>query len=161
MPDGAALGVLLCALLIVVVAIGTLIGAVFLRAAIAVYNLQAGGASSPSSVPMPAFRKAMWITFDTSVAHLVAGLLILGLFPGDGAAAPGTRGPQVDVAAQLLFVPVSFFIAVGVLCAKVPTTFVRAILITLFDMLLVVLVVGVLVGIVVLLFGVARYFWGA
>ena len=64
MPEGAVVGVLLCAL-VIGFAVGTLIGAVFLRAAVALYNNLAGGASSPSSVPEPTFGKAMWITFAT------------------------------------------------------------------------------------------------
>jgi hypothetical protein len=155
---------MLCALAIGL-AVGTLLGAVFLRWAVALYNkiallnnMMAGGDLSRSSVPYPAFGKAMWITFETSVFQLIAGLLIFGLFRGDGAAASGARGRVVDDVAQLLFVPVSFLITLGVLSAKLPTTFGRAILVTLCDMLLVLLVVGVLVAIAVLVFGVAL--WG-
>ena len=155
MPEGAAVGGLLCALAIFV-AVGTLIGAVFLRAAVALYNKLAGGASSPSSVPEPTFGKAMWITFAASVAQFVVGSLI-SLATGGGATAAGGRGQEVDVVAQLI---VSLLIMAGVLSAKLPTTFGRAILVTLCDMLLVLLVVGALVGIVVLLFRVAKLLWG-
>ena len=161
MPEGVPIGWMLCALAIGL-AVGTLLGAVFLRWAVALYNkiallnnMMAGGDLSRSSVPYPAFGKAMWITFETSVFQLIAGLLIFGLFRGDGA---GTRGRVVDGVAQLLFVPVSFLITVGVSSAKLPTTFGRAILVTLCDMLLVGLVVGLLVAIAVLVFGVAL--WG-
>ncbi len=162
MPEGAAVGVLLCAL-VIGVAVETLIGAVFLRAAVALYNKLAGGASSPSSVPEPTFGKAMWITFAASVAQFVVGSLI-SLATGGGATAAGGRGQGVDVVAQLI---VSFLIMAGVLSARLPTTFGRAILVTLCDMLLVLLVVllvllvvGALVGIAVLLFGVAKLLWG-
>jgi hypothetical protein len=43
----------------------------------------------------------------------------------------------------------------GMLSAKLPTTFGRAVLVTLCYMLVVLIVVGVLVGIAVLVFGVA------
>jgi hypothetical protein len=64
MPEDAAIAGLLCAL-VIGVPVGTPIGAVFLRAAVALYNKLAGGPSSPSSVPEPTFGKAMWITFAT------------------------------------------------------------------------------------------------
>lgn len=73
---------MLCGL-VVGVALGTLIGAVILRAAIALYNKMAGGPKSPSSVPEPAFGKAMWITFATTLVQLVAGFLV-GLVTGAG-----------------------------------------------------------------------------
>jgi hypothetical protein len=146
MPEGAAIAGLLCAL-VIAVAIGTLIGAVFLLAAIALYNKMAGGASSPGGVPEPALGKAMWITFATSVVQLVAGVVIEGY----GEAAEGARG----LVAQLISFPVSLLIMAGMLSAKLPTTFGRAVLVTLCYMLVVLIVVGVLVGIAVLVFGVA------
>jgi hypothetical protein len=156
-PEGTPIGVLICALAIGL-AVGTLLGAVFLRVgvalcnkAIALNNKMAGVASSLGSVPEPAFGKAMWITFEISMLQMVAGFLIFGVFPGDGT---GARGRIVDVAAQLLLVPVGFLITVGVLSAKLPTTFGRAILVTLCDMLLILLVGGVLVGIAVLVLGI-------
>jgi hypothetical protein len=77
MPEGAAVAGLLC-VLVIAVAVGTLIGAVFLLAAIALYNKMAGGASSPGGVPEPALGRAMWITFATSLVQLVAGAVIGG-----------------------------------------------------------------------------------
>lgn len=53
-----------CAL-VIVVGIVTPIGAVFLCAAVALYNKMVGGASSPRSVPEPGFGKAMRIIFVT------------------------------------------------------------------------------------------------
>ena len=163
MPEvGAIAGLLLLFALVVGLVIGTLVGAVFLRAAVALYNLfakindtMAREASLPGLVPMPAFGKAMWISFETSVFQMVAGLLIFGLFSGGGAAASEARRQVVDAVAQFLFVPISFLITVAVLSAKLPTTFGRAILVTLCDMVLVLLVVGILVGMAFLVFGVA------
>ncbi|HEY7314406.1 MAG TPA: hypothetical protein VH643_33975 [Gemmataceae bacterium] len=147
MPEGADIGVLLCAL-VIGLAVGTLIGAVFLRAAVALYNKLAGGASSPSSVPEPTFGKAMWITFAISLAQMVLGYSLI-------AAAAGAGGQGAVVVAQFISVPVSLLISAEILSAKLPTTFGRAILVTLCDMLLVLIVLGVLVGIAVLVFGVA------
>jgi hypothetical protein len=146
MPEGAVIGGLLCAL-VIGVAVGTLVGAVFLRAAVALYNKMAGGASSPWSVPEPALGKAMWITFATAVAQMVAGFLIGGY----GAAAAGAQG----LVAQLTSFPVGLLIMAGMLSARLPTTFGRAILVTLCYMLVVLTVVGAIGGIAVLVFGVA------
>jgi hypothetical protein len=152
MPEGAAIGGLLCALAIGV-AVGTLIGAVCLRAAVALYNQLAGGASSPRSVPEPALGKAMWITFAIFVAQIIVGSLIsLGAGPEATTAA---RAPERVVVAQLISVPVNFLIAAGILSAKLPTTFGRAILVTLCDLLVSLVVVGVLVGFAVLVLAVA------
>ncbi len=153
--DATTVGVLLCALVIGLAA-GTVIGAVFLRAAIALYNNLAGGASSPHSVPVPAFRSAMWITFSISVVQMIVGLLIEGLIPEAGGLIAKLFIPEArGLVAKLFFLPVSLLIMAGMLSARLPTTFGRAFLVTLCEMLLVLLVVGVLVGIAVLAFGVA------
>jgi hypothetical protein len=155
MPEGMALGVLLCAL-VIGLAIGTLIGAVFLRAAVALHNKMAGGASSPGCVPEPAFGKAMWIIFATTLAQIVVGAL-LSLSTGAGPATAGAGGKGVDVVALISF-PVGLLVMAAVLSAKLPTTFGRAVLVTLCYLLVELLVVGILVVIAVVLFGVL---WGA
>jgi hypothetical protein len=154
MPEGATVAVVLCAL-VIGVAFETLIGAVFLRAAVSLYNTMIGGASSAASVPTPAFGKAMWITFSISVIQMIVGLLITGLFRGDGT---GARGQFVDLVAQLSFFPVSLLIMVQMLATRLPTTLGRAFLVTVCYMLIVMLLVGVLVGIAVVVFGVVP--WG-
>ena len=153
MPEGAAVGVLVCVLVIGAV-VGTLIGAVFLCAAVALYNKLAGGASSPDSVPQPTLGKAMWIILAISLGQLIAGSL-LGLCTDVGPTAPRVRGLGVDGIAELISFPVSFLIIVGILSAKLPTTFGRAIVVALCYMFIVLLVVGVLVGVAVLVVGVA------
>ena len=72
-------------------AIGMFIGAIIIRAAVALYNKMAGGASSPSSVPEPAIGKAMWITFVIGLVQMVVGFLI-GLVTGAGAAGANGSG---------------------------------------------------------------------
>ena len=162
MPEGAALGGLLLCALFIGLLIETLIGAVFLRAAVALYNKYimfstklAGETSSPRSVPEPAFGKAMWIIFDSTVMRIVVVGLLIGISSGAGPVAPGAGGKGDHVVAQLISSPVSILIMsllimAAVLSAKLPTTFGRAILVTFCYMLVVLLVVGVLVGIVVL-----------
>lgn len=147
------IGGLLCALVIGVL-VGTLIGAVCLRAAIALYNKMAGGASSPSSVPEPAFGKAMWIIFAISLAQFVLGSLIV-LCTGAAATGPGAREQAFNGVVQLISIPVSLLIMAGLLSARLPTTFGRAFLVTLCYVLVELLVGGVLVGIAVLVFAVA------
>jgi hypothetical protein len=159
-PESVAIGVLLVAMGIGL-AIGTLIGAVCLRAAIALYNMvaalnnrMAGSASSASSVPQPAFRKAMWISFSICVAQLLVGLFVGGV-TGTGTTPPGTREKEFNYVVQLLSFPISLLIMTAILAAKLPTTFGRAILVTLCDTLIVLLVLGVVVAIAVVVFGVA------
>ena len=153
MPEGVAIGVLLCAL-VVGVAVETLIGAVILRAAIALYNKMAGGVSSPGSVPEPALGKAMWITFAICMAQILLGAaIVFATWPG--ASAPGARGEAFDLVLQLVSFPASFLIMAGMLSARLPTTFARAILVTLCYVLLALLFAGVLVAIGVLVFAVA------
>jgi hypothetical protein len=150
MPEGAAIVGLLF-VLVIGVAVGTLIGAVFLRAAVALYNKLAGGASSPGGVPEPALGKAMWITFAASLAQMIAGFFIDAV-TGPGPTAPGAGEKGVGVVGQLISIPVSLLIMAAVLSAKLPTTFGRAILVTLCYLLIVLLAVGVIVAIAVPLF---------
>ena len=151
MPEGATLGVLLCAALAVGLAIGTLIGAIFLRAAVALYNKMVGGASSPRGVPEPAFGKAMWIILATFMGQIIVGWLIAAsINPGP---VVGAGGKGVDVVALISF-PVGLLIMAAVLSSKLPTTFGRAILVTLCYLLVELLVVAILVGIAVVVFAV-------
>jgi hypothetical protein len=53
--------------------IGTLIDAVILRAACALFNKMAGGGPSKGGVPEPEMGRAMLITFVTFLVHLVVG----------------------------------------------------------------------------------------
>jgi len=152
MPEGAPIGLLYA--LVIGLPIGTLIGAVFLRAAVALYDKMAGGASSPDSVPPPAFGKAMWISFDICVAQLVVGLFIVAL-TGTGATVPRADAKGVNVDGLLIYVLIGLFIQVGILCAKLPTTFGRAIVVTLCDLLIVMLVAGVIAAIAVVVLAIA------
>jgi hypothetical protein len=149
MSESEAFGLLGCAL-VIAFAVSTLIGAVFLRAAVAFYNNLAGGASSPASIPVPAFGRAWSITFAISVVQMIVGLLIIGLFKADGAAAQ-----ERELTAELIYLPVGLLIMVQMLSARLPTTFGRAFLVTLCDMLLFLLVGAVLAGIPMLVFALA------
>lgn len=143
MPNESVVGVLICSLLVGLV-IGTLIGAIILRAAVALYN-SIVGRSSLSTVPEPAFGKAMGITFLTSLIQLVVRFV---LTLAGGAAAQGSRtdGGLIALGVGLLAIPVSFLVMAGLLAAMLPTTFPRASLVTLFYFLIAILVVAVVVG---------------
>ena len=158
MPEGAVIGGLLLCALVIGLSVETLLGAVFLRAAVALYNKMAGGASSPGSVPEPAFGKAMWIIFGSTVFQMVVGGLVIGISTDAGPVASGAGGKGVDFVAQLLSFPVGLLIMAAVLSAKLPTTFGRAIIVSLYYVLLELLVVGILVAIAAVVFGVP---WGA
>ena len=152
MNEGAAAGAL-CGLVFALV-IGTAVGAVFLRAGISLYNKLAGGPGSPTSVPEPTFGKAMGITFVTVLVNAVAGFAIGFVF----AAAHWhrqriSRGRADSLIPQLISFPVSLLVMSAMLSAMLPTSFGRAVLVTLCYALIAVLVVGVLVLVVVLVAG--------
>jgi hypothetical protein len=132
----------LCVLL-AAIALGTLIGAVFLRAACALYNKFAGGKRSPSSVPEPPLGKAMAITFLTALVNTVVGVMIGLLIRGsDTAAGAGESGAAITE--QLLSLPVSLLVMAGMNAAKLPTTFTRGLLVALCYFLVVLFVIVVL-----------------
>jgi hypothetical protein len=141
MGNDAAIGMFLC-VMAVVIAVGTLIGAVFLRAACALYNKFAGGKQSPSSVPEPLLGKAMGITFLTGLVNVVVGVVIGLLVVGGTAAGAGERGAAITE--QLLSLPASLLVMAGMNAAMLPTTFTRGLLVALCYLLVVLLVLVVL-----------------
>jgi hypothetical protein len=145
MGIGGALGAFLC-VMVLAIALGTFIGAVFLRAACALYNKLAGGKGSPSSVPEPPVGKAMGITFVTSLVNAVAGFLI-GTLVGAGGMAAGAGESSPAITAQLLSLPVSLLVMAAMNSAMLPTTFTRGLLVTLCYLLVVLFVVVVLAAI--------------
>jgi hypothetical protein len=142
MPRDAALGGVLC-FFIVAVALGTLIGAVFLRAACALYNRLVGGRKSPSSVPEPLLGKAMGITFVTTLVNVVLAFGI-GLMVGVGGTATGASQRGMEALAQLISLPFSLLVMAGMNAALLPTTFARGLLVALCYLLVVFFVFVVL-----------------
>jgi hypothetical protein len=144
MQEGAGyVGGFLCAQ-VIGIPMGALIGAVFLRAAVALYNTMAGGALSPGSVPEPAFGKALGIT--------LVGSLVSGVVNFIGFATGVSKG--VDLVVLLIAGPVSLLIMAAMLSALLPTTFGRAILVALCYALVAIVVLGAL-GIALVLVGMA------
>jgi hypothetical protein len=125
--SGPAIGALLC-VLGAGLTIGTLVGAMILRAAVSLYNSLAGGDRSPIAAPEPDFGSAMGITFITSLVQVVVSFG-LGLATGIGGAAAGAQVQDIKLIAQLISVPVSVLVMATMLTAMLPTTFPRAILI--------------------------------
>ncbi len=151
MSDAISMGVML-GVLAVVVAIRTVIGAFFLRAAIALHNRVVSlhdkivGDSSSDSVPEPPLKKAMGVIFATSLAQIVAGYVINVVVGGD-------KGGIVFE--PLVFIPVGFLIMAHMLSVRLPTSFGRGLLVTLCYMLVELVVVAVFVGVAILVPGIA------
>ena len=121
--------------LFLAIPLGTMLYAVLLRAAVALYHKMAGGAESPYAVPIPGVAKAMTIVF---LAFLVfGGTILLDIFFN----APLTtrNGWNLSV---LMIVPVSLLVLASLLTALLPTSFGRAVLVT----LCFALIIGVLFG---------------
>jgi len=110
--------------------VATFIGVVCLRAAIALYNKAAGGPASPQSVPVPEFEKAALAIFVTAVLQFGARLVITRVL-GTGAVIAGMDGGLLQAVGQLVFLPVSVLAMAFMLTAILPTTFGRALLVTL------------------------------
>lgn len=148
-----ALGGILCGLLCVGV-LWTLVGAVILRAACALYNKMA---ASGNGVPDPSFGKAMGITLANFVAHMIVNIP-LSMAMGGGQMAPGQPPNAGQIVSGLLALPIGFLVMAGMLTALLPTTFVRALLVSLCYMAIgiaVAIVIGLVVGVVILVFGLA------
>jgi hypothetical protein len=140
------LGALLCFGLFGL-AIGSLLGAAFLRAACSLYNKLSGGAGSPDSVPEPDFGKAWVMTIVTKIAGLTVGFL-LGFVLGPMLLEQFGRA-KAPLAIQLLSLPASFLVMSTANAIMLPTTFSRGVQVTMFYMVVVFLAVFVLVFVVV------------
>lgn len=134
MSEGVVIGGLLA--IILGLAIQAIVGAIFLRAGIALFNRLAGDRSSGNAVPEPTFGRAMLITLVTAVAQFAIDLLI-GLVAMSG----DPQEPQRAV--QVVSAVASLLVMVGLLSAMLPTTWGRAFLV-----MLCTVVVGLLVGLV-------------
>ncbi len=124
--DGA-FGVLLCVRMFAL-GLGTIIGAVFLCAACALYNTLVGGKGSPNSVPELLFGKAMGIMFVTALVNAVA-VSAIGLLVGAGGTKAGVGERGAAILAQLLCLPVSILVLARMNCVLLPTTFGRGFLV--------------------------------
>ena len=151
MPPNAAFGEFLLAA-VIALTLAVLIGVAFLRVSIAIYNMLVGGASSPNSVPVPEFERAALITCVTAALQVVVRFMI-GRMIGAGAVVLGVGGKKADVVTLLISLPVSFLIMVLMLTALLPTTFGRALLVTMCYVLLVIIAIALGLAIASVVFG--------
>jgi hypothetical protein len=132
--------------------IGTLIGVACLRVAISIYNQLARAVSSADTVPVPEFEKAALITFLTTALQLV-GQVIVRQFLRTGLTIAGGHRDAVDivgnVAFQNLTLPVTALAMALMLTALLPTTFGRALLVSLCYLSIGLLVFGFLLTAVI------------
>jgi hypothetical protein len=128
------------------VAVWTFIGTVILRGAVALYNTLAGGPASPRGVPEPGFGKAMGITLAASVVMAVADYGI-GRATGAGAAVAGFDWSGANLAGQVASIAAGLAVLAALLTTLSPTTFGRAVLVTVCYVLIAVLVGVIFAGI--------------
>jgi hypothetical protein len=156
--------------------VGLLIGAVILRAAVSMANKCVGGPArepdyydededeedwdgymrprrgreSGGAIPEPTLGRAMGIVLVSVIAILVVTVpirLFLGL------EAPVGGGDDIFLLAQLITLVLGFVISAGVLAGMLPTSFARGCLVALFEYLIVLGVVGLIAGILYMVFG--------
>jgi hypothetical protein len=124
--------------------VGTLVSAIVLRGGVSLYNKLVGGAKSPRAVPEPDMARALFIAFVTSITNAAVGFLV-GLVAGSLAAGAGMREGAYGGTAQLVALLLGLPITVGLLSLLLPTTLVRAMLVTLCQLLLLLLIAGFVV----------------
>jgi len=157
MSKGASIGVSLQALLMVAV-IASIIGAFVLPPICALYNKFAG--SSRPAVPEPSMSQAMRIMFVSALVNGVVGFLIGWVITAWGSAA-GARPLNVHIITLVITLPICLLTMAGILAGLLPTTFGRALLVTLLYLLVVAVVAGIVVGTTLLLIhflGANQYF---
>ncbi len=143
-PEAAgAIGGALCGLGCAIV-IGTLIGAIILRAACSAFNKL----SQPQNhVPEPEMGKAMLITFVTTVTNWILGF-VLGFIFGAALAAADMPPQQIQIIVQLISLPLSILVMAGMNSLMLPTTFGRGLLVALLYMAIAI-AVAIVIGIII------------
>ncbi len=142
------MGVLVALLAIVVgLLVGLAIGAVILRAAVSLYNRMSGGANSRNAVPSPSFGKAMGIVFLSGLVNMVLNF-IAGFGIGILGVVTSADPERVKLVATLISLPIGFLVTAGMLRALLPTSFGRAVLVTLCQYLILIVVVACVIAIV-------------
>jgi len=117
-------------IIVLVITVGVLIAALILRAAVTLYNSMAGSSRTPDAIPEPSIGKAMGIIVVASLANAVAGYTIDVLMGGGGGGAAAGRPGAVNPTAQLISLPVGVLVMAGMLAAMLPTSFMRALIVT-------------------------------
>lgn len=115
--------------------IGTLIGAVVVRAACWLFNKIAGG-PAPRGVNEPSFGAAMLIALATMGAHYGSGL-VLNLVVG--------RSHFLQAHAIWITIPLSLLVSAAVIAKLLPTSLSKAFLVCLCEALIVFVIIAPLV----------------
>lgn len=136
---GALVGMLIG--LVCVLTIGTLIGAIILRAACWAFNKLC---QPENRVEEPSFGKSLLMALVSMVAQLVVGFGI-GLVFGAGLAAAGFEQWQIQLIVNAISLPVGVLVMAGTITLILPTSFGRAILIALLY-LAITIAVGIVIG---------------
>jgi hypothetical protein len=122
--------------LVISIAIGSLIGAVLIRAACWLYNRLAGGPGTPGAVPEPEFGQALGIAFVTALANGGVGFL-LGIL--------GVAAHMSPIALNVLPLPLSLLVGSWMVSLMLPTTFTKGLLV-----MLVYFLIGVCIAVFVI-----------
>lgn len=128
----------------------TVVGAIILRIAASLYNSMFGGKRKSTRVPVPEFGQAMAITLGTTIVNFGVGLVI-GFVFGFGGAAAGLQARAMSVPAQLVSIPVSFLVLSAMLSSMLPTTFGKAMVVAVLQLVVTVLIIF---GLVIVLAGI-------
>ena len=147
---GPMIGGVLCGLLIVLV-LGTLIGALVLRAACWLYNKIAGGPNVAAAVPEPDFGKAVAIVFVSMLVNVMVSMALTFAFGGGFVA---RNDPSSQLIQSAISMPISLLVMAGMVTAILPTTFGKGILIALLY-LLVAIAIGIVIAVPIVLLMVA------
>ncbi|MEW4567440.1 hypothetical protein AB1L88_06190 [Tautonia sp. JC769] len=130
--------------------VGTLAGALLLRAAIGAYNAMIACHDPEVTVPEPGIGKAMTITFVATLVNLFAGL-VLGVLGGGLAGPEEVRAERGgDVIAQFLALPVGLFVMASLLALLLPTTFARAFWVTMCYLSIALVIGGTITAVILL-----------
>lgn len=131
------------------VVIGTLVGAIILRAAVSLFNQIAGTSSSPEKLEVPSFGKAFAIVFFTNLAICLVSIGV-GLVLGAGGGALGLPRSAILALAQVISLPISFLVMSFMLANQLKTTMARGMGISLcyLAVVLAIAVAGVIVSLV-------------
>ena len=121
--------------------IGTLIGAVLVRASCWLFNKLAGGPGSPNAVPEPDFHKALCIAIAAIVTKIVAALVIALVASGGDLDARASE--QAQQVASLLSSLIAFLGLAGALALILPTNFGKAILLAVLYVIVALAVIGI------------------
>jgi len=146
---GGAIAGLICAGVAIFV-VCLLVGTIMLRAACSLFNKLAG---ESKRVPEPGFGKAMGIMLVTLLVNVVVGG-VLGLLVLAGGAAAGADQRSMQLLINVVSIPIGFLTMAGMLTVMLPTSFGRALLVTLTQYAIMFLV-GIIVAIIIVAIAVA------